>query len=236
MHRWGEDLSTPGKLAAIGHPSGTIAAQSMGEPGTQLTMRTFHTGGAFEGPMSEWLWMAVGWGEKSYKKVVSAGSAGEGVVAHFTGKVSLTCGSKNIAKQHISEAQPCSSCDSVNFVEFVRLTLQLQSGKDLHREILAACWQRHALCEKQIEIELFELRHFFVSRFFYGWTTAGQWPEACVLEVEGDGKTQTEELEPGCYVMRSRFGRNRSKHGMFSTILNLEKCGGGRSVWGVCEA
>ena len=68
MHRWGEDLSTPGKLAAIGHPSGTIAAQSMGEPGTQLTMRTFHTGGAFEGPMSEWLWMAVGWGEKSYKK------------------------------------------------------------------------------------------------------------------------------------------------------------------------
>ena len=45
----GEDLSTPGKEAAIGHPSGTIAAQSMGEPGTQLTMRTFHTGGAFEG-------------------------------------------------------------------------------------------------------------------------------------------------------------------------------------------
>jgi len=44
----GEDLSTR-KVAAIGHPSGTIAAQSMGEPGTQLTMRTFHTGGAFEG-------------------------------------------------------------------------------------------------------------------------------------------------------------------------------------------
>ena len=46
---YGEDLSTPGELARHGHPSGTIAAQSMGEPGTQLTMRTFHTGGAFEG-------------------------------------------------------------------------------------------------------------------------------------------------------------------------------------------
>jgi len=46
---YGEDLSTPGKLVVRGHPSGTIAAQSMGEPGTQLTMRTFHTGGAFEG-------------------------------------------------------------------------------------------------------------------------------------------------------------------------------------------
>eukprot|EP00438_Fugacium_kawagutii_P010260 Skav208138 [mRNA] locus=scaffold4270:77871:86212:+ [translate_table: standard] len=88
----GEDLST-GKLAALGHPSGTIAAQSMGEPGTQLTMRTFHTGGAFEG------------------------SAGEGVVAQFSGK-------------------------------------------------------------------------------------------ACVLEVQGDGKTQTEELEPGCYVIVLHGGKD----------------------------
>ena len=45
---YGEDLST-GELVQSGHPSGIIAAQSMGEPGTQLTMRTFHTGGAFEG-------------------------------------------------------------------------------------------------------------------------------------------------------------------------------------------
>mmetsp|Transcript_137951 Transcript_137951/g.440572 ORF Transcript_137951/g.440572 Transcript_137951/m.440572 type:complete len:1566 (+) Transcript_137951:62-4759(+) len=46
---YGEDLSTPSLLARNGLPVGTIAAQSMGEPGTQLTMRTFHTGGAFEG-------------------------------------------------------------------------------------------------------------------------------------------------------------------------------------------
>ena len=34
-----------GKLALIGDAAGIIAAQSIGEPGTQLTMRTFHTGG-----------------------------------------------------------------------------------------------------------------------------------------------------------------------------------------------
>jgi len=34
-----------GKLALIGDAVGIIAAQSIGEPGTQLTMRTFHTGG-----------------------------------------------------------------------------------------------------------------------------------------------------------------------------------------------
>eukprot|EP00929_Paragymnodinium_shiwhaense_P048397 TRINITY_DN24471_c0_g4_i1.p1 TRINITY_DN24471_c0_g4~~TRINITY_DN24471_c0_g4_i1.p1 ORF type:complete len:1515 (-),score=366.29 TRINITY_DN24471_c0_g4_i1:126-4670(-) len=50
---YGEDLSTPGKLVALHHPVGTIAAQSLGEPGTQLTMRTFHTGGAFEGGAGE---------------------------------------------------------------------------------------------------------------------------------------------------------------------------------------
>ncbi|MGK2931137.1 MAG: DNA-directed RNA polymerase subunit beta' [Candidatus Carsonella ruddii] len=41
---YGVDLST-GKLSFIGLPIGIIAAQSIGEPGTQLTMRTFHTGG-----------------------------------------------------------------------------------------------------------------------------------------------------------------------------------------------
>ncbi len=34
-----------GKLVAIGDAAGIIAAQSIGEPGTQLTLRTFHTGG-----------------------------------------------------------------------------------------------------------------------------------------------------------------------------------------------
>ena len=36
---------TSDKLASVGDPVGIIAAQSIGEPGTQLTMRTFHTGG-----------------------------------------------------------------------------------------------------------------------------------------------------------------------------------------------
>jgi DNA-directed RNA polymerase subunit beta' len=35
----------PGKLGKIGEAVGIIAAQSIGEPGTQLTMRTFHSGG-----------------------------------------------------------------------------------------------------------------------------------------------------------------------------------------------
>ena len=41
---YGRNLSTV-KLVEIGEPVGIIAAQSIGEPGTQLTLRTFHTGG-----------------------------------------------------------------------------------------------------------------------------------------------------------------------------------------------
>lgn len=40
---------TTQRLVDIGEAIGTIAAQSIGEPGTQLTMRTFHTGGVFKG-------------------------------------------------------------------------------------------------------------------------------------------------------------------------------------------
>ena len=42
---YGRDLAT-GNMASIGEAVGVIAAQSIGEPGTQLTMRTFHIGGA----------------------------------------------------------------------------------------------------------------------------------------------------------------------------------------------
>jgi DNA-directed RNA polymerase subunit beta' len=43
-HCYGTFLAT-GEMAEIGDAVGIIAAQSIGEPGTQLTMRTFHTGG-----------------------------------------------------------------------------------------------------------------------------------------------------------------------------------------------
>ncbi|HWM33320.1 MAG TPA: DNA-directed RNA polymerase subunit beta', partial [Pseudolysinimonas sp.] len=42
---YGRSLAS-GKLVDIGEAVGIIAAQSIGEPGTQLTMRTFHTGGS----------------------------------------------------------------------------------------------------------------------------------------------------------------------------------------------
>jgi DNA-directed RNA polymerase beta' subunit len=49
---YGRDLAR-GKLVNIGEAIGVIAAQSIGEPGTQLTMRTFHIGGAASAKLTE---------------------------------------------------------------------------------------------------------------------------------------------------------------------------------------
>nr|AWI68687.1 RNA polymerase beta subunit [Pseudopediastrum boryanum] len=48
---YGWSLSSS-KLVSLGEAVGVIAAQSIGEPGTQLTMRTFHTGGVFSGGLT----------------------------------------------------------------------------------------------------------------------------------------------------------------------------------------
>ncbi len=45
---YGRDLGR-GELVEIGSAVGIVAAQSIGEPGTQLTLRTFHTGGVAAG-------------------------------------------------------------------------------------------------------------------------------------------------------------------------------------------
>jgi len=42
-----------GRMSELGETIGILAAQSIGEPGTQLTMRTFHTGGVFSGESAE---------------------------------------------------------------------------------------------------------------------------------------------------------------------------------------
>ncbi len=49
---YGWDLSY-GNLVELGEAVGIVAGQSIGEPGTQLTLRTFHTGGVFSGDVAE---------------------------------------------------------------------------------------------------------------------------------------------------------------------------------------
>src|SRR5690606_35225555 len=50
---YGRNLTT-GRLVELGEAVGIIAAQSIGEPGTQLTLRTFHIGGTASVDVEGW--------------------------------------------------------------------------------------------------------------------------------------------------------------------------------------
>ncbi|MGK3945734.1 hypothetical protein ABK046_46245, partial [Streptomyces caeruleatus] len=51
---YGIDMST-GTIVDVAQPVGVIAAQSVGEPGTQLTLKTFHAGGVAGGDITQGL-------------------------------------------------------------------------------------------------------------------------------------------------------------------------------------
>jgi DNA-directed RNA polymerase subunit beta' len=65
---YGWDMST-GKLIEEGSAAGIIAAQSIGEPGTQLTLRTFHTGGVAERAILEREQKATYAGSAQYRDI-----------------------------------------------------------------------------------------------------------------------------------------------------------------------
>ncbi|MDR7512255.1 MAG: DNA-directed RNA polymerase subunit beta' [Armatimonadota bacterium] len=79
---YGRNLAT-GKLVEIGEAVGIIAAQSIGEPGTQLTMRTFHTGGVAGFDITQGLPRVEELFEARKPK-------GQAIIAEIAGVVSIT--------------------------------------------------------------------------------------------------------------------------------------------------
>ena len=80
-HCYGANMAT-GKLVGIGEAVGVVAAQSIGEPGTQLTMRTFHTGGVAGGDITQGLPRV----EELFEARKPKGMA---IVTEYTGTVKL---------------------------------------------------------------------------------------------------------------------------------------------------
>lgn len=79
---YGRNLAT-GHLVEIGEAVGIIAAQSIGEPGTQLTMRTFHTGGVAGDDITQGLPRVEELFEARKPK-------GQGLISEIDGKVKIT--------------------------------------------------------------------------------------------------------------------------------------------------
>ena len=88
---YGADLSN-NKPVAIGEAVGIIAAQSIGEPGTQLTMRTFHTGGVAGTDITQGLPRVEEIFEARKPKVLAILSeiAGKVEITNVKGRISVT--------------------------------------------------------------------------------------------------------------------------------------------------
>ena len=84
---YGRSLAT-GKLVDVGEAVGIVAAQSIGEPGTQLTMRTFHTGGVAGDDITQGLPRVVELFEARTPK-------GKAPIAEAAGRVRIEDGERN---------------------------------------------------------------------------------------------------------------------------------------------
>ena len=78
-HCYGRNLAT-GKLVQVGEAVGIMAAQSIGEPGTQLTMRTFHTGGVAGSDITQGL-------PRVQELFEARNPKGEALISEISGKV-----------------------------------------------------------------------------------------------------------------------------------------------------
>ena len=87
---YGRDLAR-GQITNMGEAVGTIAAQSIGEPGTQLTMRTFHLGGAASRAVEQSIHTARHDGAVKLKDVITVSNrAGKLTVMNRNGEIILS--------------------------------------------------------------------------------------------------------------------------------------------------
>ncbi len=85
---YGRNLAT-GKIVDIGEAVGIIAAQSIGEPGTQLTLRTFHTGGVAEKVTEENYYLAPFNGKVEFLNLNTIEKDGRKIAISKKGKIRL---------------------------------------------------------------------------------------------------------------------------------------------------
>jgi DNA-directed RNA polymerase subunit beta' len=117
---YGRNLAT-GRPVDIGESVGIIAAQSIGEPGTQLTMRTFHTGGVAGEDITHGLPRVVELFEARKPK-------GEAVITELPGRVSI----EDDDEKHVRRVTVTSEDgDQVQYAVSLRARLAVSDGDEV---------------------------------------------------------------------------------------------------------
>jgi DNA-directed RNA polymerase subunit beta' len=133
---YGRAMAT-GALAQIGDAVGIIAAQSIGEPGTQLTMRTFHTGGVAGADITHGLPRVVELFEARKPKGLAKIAEQDGVVSIEETDKALTVVLTDEAGEEHRHAFPRRTRLFVSAGEKITAGRQLNEGSVYPHELLA---------------------------------------------------------------------------------------------------
>jgi DNA-directed RNA polymerase subunit beta' len=133
---YGRAMAT-GALAQIGDAVGIVAAQSIGEPGTQLTMRTFHTGGVAGADITHGLPRVVELFEARKPKGLSKIAEQDGVVSIEETDKALTVVITDDAGEEHRHAFPRRTRLFVTANEKITAGRQLNEGSVYPHELLA---------------------------------------------------------------------------------------------------
>jgi DNA-directed RNA polymerase subunit beta' len=133
---YGRAMAT-GQLAQIGDAVGIIAAQSIGEPGTQLTMRTFHTGGVAGADITHGLPRVVELFEARKPKGLAKIAEQDGVVSIEESEKALTVVITDDAGEEHRHLFPRRTRLYVSAGEKIKAGTQLNEGSLYPHELLA---------------------------------------------------------------------------------------------------
>jgi DNA-directed RNA polymerase subunit beta' len=204
---YGRSLAS-GKLAQIGDAVGIIAAQSIGEPGTQLTMRTFHTGGIAGADITHGLPRVVELFEARKPKGLAKIAEVPGVVSIEDGEKSLTVVITDDAGEEHRHTFPRRTLLYVSEGQRVELGDQLNEGSLYPHELLA--YGGETPVERRTNTELYLVREVQEVYKSQGVDINDKHIELIVRQmmkkVRVDQKGDT-DLLPGQFVDRYDYAR-----------------------------
>lgn len=177
---YGQNLAT-GVMAKAGEAVGIIAAQSIGEPGTQLTMRTFHSGGVAFGGSKQPLIEAKNDGKLIYQDVRAVEDAdGNFVVLNKNGSISI---------------RDKGGMELENHKLVIGAVIQVANGVEVEKGAKLATWDPHSapvISEKAGVIEF----HDMISGITLSEDAEGEGGQLTVIEHKDDLHPQIKILDP----------------------------------------
>ena len=206
---YGRNLAT-GNPVNIGEAVGIIAAQSIGEPGTQLTMRTFHTGGVAGAATVVNSKKAENDGEVSFRDIKTIDIDGEDVVVSQGGKIIIADNEHEVDSGsviRVKEGQKVKEGDVlVTFDPYHIPIISSHDGKVQYRHFTP----------KNIRDEKYDVHEYLVVRSV---DSVDSEPRVHILDKKNE-KLATYNIPYGAYMM-VRDGAKVKKGDIIAKIIKL---------------